>query len=183
MYGGERHFGQFIEELTSRNNFDWFVTLGYVPERHIKPSPERRKWEKFLAEAHPEDRGVRWHKTPATGGECLESWLEKIQEPPYRGPGVSDYLYMVEYRRDILRRRDQQTLFHVFIADWRGCQDSWEHRWKEISGGWAKTKVLDDRINGFIGHLVMRKGCGLSVASGRHRGWYTKLDFVPWREK
>ena len=124
----QKHFGQFIEEVMDAHNFDWFVTLHYFPGRMAK-----------------------------SADACLQLWLKEIQAKPDSGPGVTDYLYLEEYRRD------GKTLFHVLIADWNGFQDAWEWRWKEISGGWACTRELDDRIKGFIGHFVMRAGCVLYV--------------------
>ncbi len=173
----ERIFLTFIEEVMNSNNFNWFVTLGYVPERHQKPSACLMHWESIWAETDPDCR-ERWKRTPATAEECLEQWFEEVKRGPGpNGSGIRDYLWLEE------NRRDGKILFHVLLANWQGYEDAWEQRWREISGGWARTRSLDGRINGLLGHFVMRAGCALNLNCGEFRGRLTAGDFRPWREK
>ncbi len=173
----EKNFLNFIEEVVNSNNFNWFVTLGYVPERHRKPGAWEKLWESIRAETDPDCR-EGWKKIPATAQECLEQWIQEIQVGPGPGgPGIRDYLWLEEYRRD------GKILFHVLVADWRGFEDTWERRWRDISGGWARTRELDDRINGLLGYFVMRAGCVLRLNCGEFRGRFHATDFRPWKKK
>jgi hypothetical protein len=153
----EKTFSQFIEAVVSSNNFNWFVTLGYAPER----------------------RGQASATPSSTAEECLCQWLNEARRGPGPlGPGIRDYLWVEEYRRD------GSVLFHVLVADFQGFEDAWEQRWKEISGGWARTRSLDKPINGLLGYFVMRARCGLQLNCGRRfQGRFFATDFRPWEKK
>lgn len=174
----EKNFLNFIEEVMNSNNFNWFVTLGYIPERHQRPSARQQQWESFLAETDPDCRDGFWTKTPATAEECFQRWLKDAERGPGpEGPGIRDYLWLEEYRRG------GTVLFHVLMANWQGFEDAWEQRWRDISGGWARTREMDERINGLLGYFVMRAGCVLRLNCGEFRGRFHATDFRPWKKK
>jgi hypothetical protein len=151
----EKNFLRFIEAVLNSNHFDWFVTLGYDPERHRKSSAG-----------------------PVAADQCLQQWLREAQRGPGpNGPGIRDYFWITEYRDD------GAMLFHVLVADFQGFQDAWEQRWKIISGGWAKTRDIEKPINGLLGHLVMRARCELRLNCGRFQGRFNATDFTPWEKK
>jgi hypothetical protein len=167
----------FLKEVLSSSNFNWYVKLGFVPERHHPPSESTKMWESIWEATDPEGHGG-WTKTPRDAWECLEKWLDEIQiGPGPHGPGVRNYIWLEE------RRSEGQVVFHVLIANWNGFSDAWEYRWKEISGGWTKTRELDERTGGLLGFLVMRVGCVLELNCGRFYGRYSAQDFRPWNPK
>jgi hypothetical protein len=172
---GESIFG-FIEEVLSSCNFNWYVKLGFVPEKHPPISESTKLWESVWALSAPDGHGG-WTKTPDTAWDCFEQWIDEIQIGRPAGPGVRNYLWLEE------RRSPGQVIFHVLIADWNGFSDFWELRWKEISHGWAKSRELDDRTGGLLGFLVMRVGCVLKLNCGGFSGRYTAEDFRPWTER
>jgi hypothetical protein len=170
-------FSAFIKEVLSSYNFNWYVKLGFVPERHHPPSESRKMWESIWEATDPEGHGG-WTKTPGGAWECLEKWLDEIQTGPRpHGPGVRNYLRLEE------SRTDGQVVFHLLIADWNGFENAWEERWKEISNGWAKTRELDERTGGLLSYLVMKAGCMLELNCGRTWGRYSAQDFRPWNPK
>jgi hypothetical protein len=172
----EERFSGFIKEVLESCNFNWYVKLGFVPERHPSVSEWRRHWESIWAVSDPDRQN--WTKTPDTAWDCFHQWLDEIQiGPGFQGPGVRNYLWLEE------RRSPGQVIFHVLIADWNGFSDAWELRWKEISHGWAKTRELDERTGGLLGYLVMRAGCALELNCGGFSGRYTAGDFRPWTER
>lgn len=166
----------FFKEVLSSCNFNWYVKLWFVPERHHPPSASTRMWESIWEATDPEGHGG-WKKTPGDARECFEQWLEEIQTPGPNGFGVRNYLWIEE------SRSDGQVVFHVVVADWNGFSGDWEYRWKEISNGWAKTRELDERTGGLLGFLVMRVGCVLGLNCGRFYGRYSAQDFRPWNPK
>jgi hypothetical protein len=159
----------------SSNNFDWYVKLGFVPERYPRVSEQRRLWERIWQETDVNGEGG-WTRTPADGWDCLIQWLDEIEVGRPHGPAVRNYFWLEECR-------GAQLIFHVLIADWNGFSTDWEWRWKEISHGWAKTRELDDRTAGLLGYLVMQAGCVLKLNCGGGWGSYTALDFRPWTQK
>jgi hypothetical protein len=164
----------FLREVLSSYNFNWYVKLGFVPARHHPPSELTKFWESVWEATDPEGHGG-WSTIPGNAWECFEKWLDEIQVGRPHGPGVRNYLWLEE------RRRDGQVVFHVLIADWNGFADGWEHRWKEISNGWAKTRDPDERTGGLLGFLVMRVGCVLELNCGQCYGRYSSRDFRPWK--
>jgi hypothetical protein len=171
----EENFVDFINEILVGGLFDWFVTLVFLSSRVRPPSASRKLWEEVW-EGDPEGQG-RWTKTPETPGDCLRQWLDEVQ---FQGPGgahVTGYLVLEELRSE------EEVRYHVLLANWNGFEDAWMRRWKEISGGWAFERQLDDRIGRFIGHMVMRAGCSLTVKRGRLSRHYTQEDFRPWKVK
>ena len=166
----------FIKELLNSCNFNWYVKLGFVPERHPSVSESRKLWESVWAVSDP-DGHAGWTKTPDTAWDCFEQWLDEIQIGRPGGPGVRNYLWLEECQGD------GKVTFHVLVADWNGFSDAWELRWREISNGWAKTREMDDRTAGLLGFLVMKTGCILEVNCGGLPGRYSAQDFRPWTER
>jgi hypothetical protein len=165
---------EFVESIVDSYKFDWFVTLGYVPWRHRSCRADIKKkhiFDRFRElppePFSPEDR----KKMRSNAEECFFQWWDDIQQCPPTGPGVSDMLWLEEYRPD------GKILFHVLIAKFNGFEDVWERRWIEISHGWARTRTIGDRIAGFICYMVMKVGCVLRVNCSEFKGTYTALDF------
>jgi hypothetical protein len=172
---GENIFA-FLQEVLTSCNFNWYVKLGFVRERHHPPSDSTKLWESVWQATDPEGDGG-WAKAPRDAWECFNQWLDEIQIRGPHGPGVRNYLWLEE------SRSGGQVVFHVLIADWSGFEDAWEYRWKEISNGWAKTRPLDERTGGLLGFLVMRLGCVLKLNCGQFYGEYCAQDFRPWKPK
>jgi hypothetical protein len=185
----KQQFIPFIKEFLDSRNFDWFVTLKYDSKKFRPPTKERIEWEELWAETDPEGK-EGWIRTPRSGHECFEQWLQQIQQPSPRWPGVESYLWLEEDQGDGV------VAFHVLIADWNGHSDTWRDRWREMSGGWSNTREVDERLIGLFGHLVMRKQCPLYVNLGLPDRFgvrklfnldpeqlYTHEDFIPWRPK
>jgi hypothetical protein len=129
----EENFVDFINEVLKQADFCWFVTLMFFKSRFRAPSACRRHWEEIwqISDAkHLE----RWTKLPATPRECLAQWIKEAQDG-----GMVSHLCLEE------RRSDEEVRFHI-LADLGGCKEEWIQRWKEISGGWAFERNLDDRI-------------------------------------
>jgi hypothetical protein len=167
---GESIFG-FIEEVLSSCNFNWYVKLGYIPERHHSVSESTKLWESVWEVTDPDGHGG-WTRTPRCAQDCLEQWLNELQ-----AAGYQDRFWLEEFRRD------GQVIFHVLVADWNGFSDAWKLRWKEISHGWAKTRELDERTSGLLSYLVMKAGCMLELNCGRTWGRYSAQDFKQWNER
>jgi hypothetical protein len=172
---GEENFFDFIEEVLNSGNFNWLVTLGFIPARLPPVSRLTRYWEGIWEICDPDQR--YWRRKPGDVWDCWGVWLDEIEVGPPAGPGVRDYIWLYE------RRLHGESRIHVLISDWQGFEDMWELRWKEISGGWAFTRDLDERIRGLLGYLVMRVGCPLELHCGGFRGRRTASDFRPWKEK
>ena len=169
-------FSPFIREVLHSCNFDWYVKLGFDPEKHPRVTELTKEWESIWEATDPNHDGG-WTKTPDTAFDCIEQWLDEIQAPGPCGPGVRDYFWLEE------RRLGGQRVFHILVANWNGFSDSWEQRWKQISHGWAKTRELDERTAGLLGYLVMRQACVLNLNCGDFKGRYIAEDFRPWNAK
>ena len=168
------NISSFITEVLESCNFNWYVKLGYIPERHRPVSDTTKMWQSIWAFSDP-DGQEGWTKTPDTASGCFQQWLDEIQiGPGFYGPGVRNYLWLEECQSE------GRVVFHVLVADWSGFSDAWELRWKEISNGWAKTRELDDRTGGLIGYLVMRAGCVLELNCGGVEGRYFAQYFRQW---
>src|ERR1700691_3564525 len=168
----EENFSDFIKEVLESCNFNWHVKLGFVRSRHPRVSEERKQWESVWALTDP-DRREGWTKAPDTAWDCFEQWIDEIHSA-----GVRNYLWLGE------SQSGGDATSRVLVADWDDSWTSeWESRWKEISHGWAKTRELDDRIGGLLGHLVMRARCVLGFNCAGFQGHYYAQEFRPWGAK
>jgi hypothetical protein len=163
----EQNFSDFISPILESAKFDWFALLGYVYET----KEERRKWQEIWAETDPDQRF--WRKEPVSARDCFQAWQEELDI----GSGNTDCLWLEQ------ERLGGEVRFYVLVADWQDRDEESLLRWKEISGGWAYRRILDERIAGFLGHMVMRAGCILGVDCGTNTGRYTSANFRPWRSK
>jgi hypothetical protein len=161
----EENFVDFTSMILERGQFRSFGTLVFLSSKFRPPSASRKFWEEVW-EGDP-DRRDR-NKMPCSAWECVEQWIADI--------GVQEYLCVHESRGD-------GTRYHMLVDDFGAFDDTSRDRWKEISGGWAVERQLDDRIGRLIGHMVMRSGYPLTVRCGRFSGHYTQEDFRPWRVK
>jgi hypothetical protein len=170
----QERFSDFIKEVLNSFDFDWFVTLGHNPATARKVDESRSYWEGIWAETDPDGR--HWKKTSWTVEESFDEWLDWACGPPdSRGRRSLDYVWLGE------RRGRGEVRFHVLIArcgdgEYRGLL----HHWQHLSGGWAFTRQLDERIGGLIGYLVMREGCLLELNCGAFREQRSASDFIPW---
>lgn len=170
------NISSFIKEVLESCNFNWYVKLGFVPERHPSVSESTKLWESIWTLTDPDGHGG-WTKTPATALDCFDQWIDEIQIGRPCGPGVRNYLWLEECQSE------GRVVFHVLVADWNGFSDAGELRWKEISNGWAKTRELDERTGGLLAYLVMRVGCALELNCGGVPGRYSAQDFRQWNPK
>jgi hypothetical protein len=157
------NFVEFINEILEQRWLASFGTLVFVHSRFHPPSATRLEWEDIWETTDPDREN--WVKTPSTEWECLEQWLSEL--------GVQHYIWLEERRRDEVR-------FHVLTNDADAFAEVSRFRWKEISGGWAFERQVDDRLGRLIGHMVMRGGYSLKVEGGQFSGHYTQEDFRPW---
>jgi hypothetical protein len=136
----EENFVDFTSMILEHGQFRSFGTLVFLSSRFRPPSASRKYWEEIW-EGDP-DRRDR-NKMPCTAWECVQQWIADI--------GVQEYLCVHE-------SRGEETRYHMLVDDFGAFDDTSRDRWKEISGGWASERQLDDRIGRLIGHMVMRKG-------------------------
>jgi hypothetical protein len=159
----EQNFVHFINEILEEVHFRSFGILTFLNSRFRPPSAVTKYWEEIW-EGDPERR--HWYKTRSTEWECVEQWMRDVD--------VHNYLCVHE------PRGGDESRFHILVDLFGAFDDTARYRWKEISGGWASERQLDDRIGRLIGHMVMRKGYPLTVRCGRFSGHYTQEDFRPW---
>jgi len=174
---GEERFSDFIKEVLDSSPFDWFVTLGHNPATARKVDESRRYWEDIWAETDPDRR--HWKKTVWTVEESIDIWLDEVCGwPDSSGRRSLDYFWLEE------RRVRGEVRFHVLVARYGQREHAQELlRWRELSGGWAFTRELDERIGGLLGYLVMRAGCTLELSCGEFLGQRSASDFIPWNPK
>jgi hypothetical protein len=105
---------------------------------------------------------------------CQERWLTEVRKhalPQFR------YLMVIEDRKS---HRD--FMFHLLLGacDWGSWDfnDHWKPRWKQMSGGTAFTKQIDERLGGLLSYFVMKKDCVLEVCDGTR---YCKGAFEEWK--
>lgn len=170
---GDQNFFDFMKPILESANFNWFATLGYDPDKW-SVDEDRAKWERVWELTDPAE--TSWRRTPEgprNGSECFRWWRES------RGIGGGE--------RDCIWLEEPQAFgnirFHILVADWIERNDETIQDWKQFSRGWGYQRNLDDRIAGFLGHMVMRAGCVLGVDCLDHAGRYTSEDFIPWRPK
>ena len=181
----QERFSDFIKEVLNSFDFDWFVTLGHNPATARKVDEWRREppltaaeayWEDIWAETDPDGRQWKKPKTSRTVEESLDKWLDWVCGPPdSEGRRSLDYLWLEE------RRGRGEVRFHVLVARYGDGEHPQElFLWKDLSGGWAFTRQLDERIGGLIGYFVMREGCLLELNCGAFREQRSASDFIPW---
>lgn len=176
----KEQFIPFIKELFETRNLTSYVTPKIDPARFRPPSDEELKWEEIWDETD-QDREEGRVPMPRPAEGCFEQWLNRMLAPGPVGHGAECCIWLQEVQDG------GKISFHVLIEDWEPHwgSDSYESRklWHAISGGWSSTREVDERLIGLFGHLVMRKGCALTVRSGRSERRYGEEDFIPWKPK
>lgn len=164
----------FIKEQLSEG-YDEFVTLYYPgPKKPWEYESERELFIASLRDRINEEAQEARLRRFAIAQTCQERWLREIRKralPQFR------YLTLTEDRTS---KRD--FMFHLLLADsdW-GLWDFNDHLkplWKQMSGGTAFQKQIDQRLGGFLWNCVMKRGCAVEVSDGR---LYCAGMFEEWK--
>jgi hypothetical protein len=80
------------------------------------------------------------------------------------------------------RRMRRDFMFHLLLraCDWGpwDFDNHWKPLWKQMSGGIAFTRRIDERIGGLLCYFVMKKHCVLEVNDGTQ---YWRGLFEEWK--
>jgi hypothetical protein len=162
----------FIKEQLS-DGFEEFVTL-YCPDPK-KPweHENNRPPELSTRGGLPGQSRTVPHRYFDLARTYQKRWLRDVTK--YRLPYFS-YLLVIENRS-----KKQDFLFHLLL---RGCdwgswdfEDHWKPLWKQISGGTAFARQLDERVGGLICYFVKKKFCTLELPNGTQ---LSREDFDEW---
>jgi len=164
-------FKELIDWQLSRN-FDEFVTLYHPgPKKPWEYASEREFTLAVLNDRYGFQAGLaRLHRF-GRAQDRQAAWLAKVKA--YAGEAFR-YLMVIEDRK---WKRDFQ--FHILL---RGC-DSLDldnyffNLWKEMSGGIAFRRQMDERIRGLLWHLVIKRNCFLELDNGDR---YSGEEFEEW---
>lgn len=165
-------FRSFIEAQLSEG-FDEFVTLYFPgPQKPWEYQSELERLKASWRDQRDEKARESRLRRLSLARDCQERWLSAIRR---RAAVRFRYLLILE---DRISKRD--FLFHILLGGcgWRpwDFNDYWKPLWKQMSGGTAFTRRLDERIAGLVWYFVMTKGCVLETDSGER---FCKTMFEP----
>jgi hypothetical protein len=163
-----------MEEQLSKG-FDEFVTLYFPgPKKPWEYRNERELMMASLRDRTDENSREARRRRFDLAQTCQRRWLTKIRKhasPQFR------YLMVIEDRTS---RRD--FMFHLLLGacDWGpwDFNDHWGPLWKQMSGGIASKKQIDERIGGLLWHFIMKKDCVFESGDGTR---YSKGAFEEWK--
>jgi len=172
---GQKSFSEFVKEILEPS-YDWYVKLFYPAPTEGHDDPEFLQfWKK--ARFTPEGRAALERRNEKKA-KCIRNWIGEIML--HAGTQGFRYIKITEDQSDF------SSYYHVLFG---GCSTAgltdrdWLKRWKEMSGGSAYERNLDDRIGGLLTHLVMKQENNIEVYLGDTKATYTKDDFRQWKPK
>jgi hypothetical protein len=171
-------FKPFIDDLLSQG-FESFVTLYFPgPRPSWEYASEWQCLKEAIRDLTDETRRAARQKRISHAQGCYEHWLGEVKEQAVTED--TRHITVIEVRTG---KRD--FLFHVLLG---GCDldeynlaGHWGPRWKEISGGKAFMRKMDERIGGLLRYFVFKANRVLDVDCGRVRGRFTAEDFEEWK--
>ena len=172
-------FEPFIGDLLSQG-FESFVTLYFPGPR---PSWDyANEWELLregLRDITDEKRRAARQRRLDRALGSHERWLAEVRE---KAPSANTrYISVIERRAS---KRD--CMFHVLLG---GCDLDeyelngwWGPRWKELSGGKAFMREINERVGGLLGYFVFKARCVIEVDCGRVQGRFLAEHFEDLEE-
>lgn len=171
----KRKFGDFINEVLSEG-YDWFFDLYYPSPTEGEHDPELLKlWEN--PRDTKEGREAIERKTTHRI-QCVNDWMGELMV--HAGKQEYRFIKVTELRRDFSCR------YYILLG---GCRSSgindrdWHQRWREMSGGYAYERELDERIGGLLHFFVMRLGCPIEIGEVESSRIYDASEFYRWQPK